>query len=117
VRLHKQPNSWSCLPTAFAMFFQRAPSCLINMPGHHGSEKPFHVDDIIPLALAMRVAVVRLEKVLEWTHLYPGVMLGNTRRSRMHAVAWDGRQVLDPHYKVYDLSKFYVREFYACISF
>lgn len=39
--LHRNPNDWSCLPTAFAMAIDHTPEWFIEEIGHDGSDEPY----------------------------------------------------------------------------
>lgn len=39
--LHRNPNNWSCLPTAFAMVIDKTPEWMIEQIGHDGSDEPY----------------------------------------------------------------------------
>ncbi len=44
--LRRNPNGWSCLPTAFAMALDLEPSNVIEQIGHDGSIEPYKEDGL-----------------------------------------------------------------------
>ena len=70
--LQKQPNSWSCLPTAFAMVMDLPVEELILATGHDGSaelweryHQSWHIQEIILAALKLGFATTELHDVCE----------------------------------------------------
>jgi len=73
MKLIKQPNSWSCLLTAFAMATESTPEDLIAMIGHDGSEiiwpdlpegyqhRAFHPEELFECALDLGFKVFTVE--------------------------------------------------------
>src|SRR5260221_108718 len=73
MNLQKQPNRWSCLPTAFAMVLDISVKEVITEIGHDGSEivypnleepkcrRAFHIQELIDFAISIGVSVVPIE--------------------------------------------------------
>ena len=73
MRLQRQPNRWSCLPTAFAMALDIPVQTFLGYLGHDGSEvvfptesepacrRGFHVQKCIDVALRLGYAVTPIE--------------------------------------------------------
>jgi hypothetical protein len=73
MRLQRQPNRWSCLPTSFAMVLDVPVEELLRSIGHDGSEiafptepepacrRGFHIQECIDVALRLGCAVTPIE--------------------------------------------------------
>lgn len=73
MKLQKQPNNWSCLPTAFAMVAHIPVSQFIEAIGHDGSDiiapeysdpycrRSFHIQEINDVCLAHNLSVTPIE--------------------------------------------------------
>ena len=68
--LHRNPNNWSCLPTAFAMVIGQTPEWVIEQIGHDGSDEPytdpdfkagFHEQECIEVLSALGYACTPIE--------------------------------------------------------
>lgn len=122
----KSPNTWSCIPAAFAMVSDFELDEIINEIGHDGSEVVFSNGEHKGFCLAeVFIAMHTLGFFcLEHPNLYeyvegeevhrvelnlgipdtPCVMLGQVKSTgKLHAWAWDGTKCLDPTGFVYDL--------------
>ena len=76
MKLQKQPNNWSCLPTAFASLLEIDVKHIIRATGHDGStlmwrsfDPPYcyrgwHIQELVKLALEFGYAVTTIERVL-----------------------------------------------------
>lgn len=124
--IQKQPNNWSCLPTAFAMVCDMPVADLIKRIGHDGSERifdgprpevGFHIQEIIHV-LQDEFSITEIvdayydvahgkrhwpigektlnERVYEAMQKYSGVVLVNYHEPCGHALAWDGKLLCDP---------------------
>lgn len=72
--LQKQPNQWSCLPTAFAIVLNEPVDKIISDIGHDGSEiifpdltepyrrKAFHIQELIDICILRDICVVQVEQ-------------------------------------------------------
>ena len=89
--LQKQPNHWSCLPTAFAIAVEMPVSKIIEMLGHDGGEpvfsgsrpeRSFHIGELAILALK----------------------LGFSFTPVLSTLATVNRQTNQKHYSYYDLN-------------
>lgn len=73
LRLQKQPNEWSCLPTAFAMVLDIPVTEIFETLGHNGSEiifpdepepycrRSFHIQELIDICMLRNIGVVAVE--------------------------------------------------------
>jgi hypothetical protein len=73
MRLQRNPNRWSCLPTAFAIALDVPVAEVIKRIGHDGSEvafrgqrepncrRGFHIQECIEVALSLGIAVTPVE--------------------------------------------------------
>ena len=73
MKLQKQPNNWSCLPTAFAMALDMDVKNLINLLGHDGSEiiwpdkkepfnrRSFHIQEFIDFCYSCDYAIIQID--------------------------------------------------------
>src|SRR5262245_26456549 len=80
MKLQKQPNRWSCLPTAFATIADIPVDELITEIGHDGSEiidstrkdpfcrRSFHVQEIIDVLLERAIGVITM-------HIFPTILM------------------------------------------
>ena len=83
LRLQRQPNRWSCLPTAFAIAFDTPAEVFIEHIGHDGSEimwpqlkepmrrRGFHVQECIDVATRAGFAVTPFEMIPRHAPAYP----------------------------------------------
>lgn len=123
--LQKQPNNWSCLPTAFAMILELPVEHLITLIGHDGSEikypqlkepfcrRSFSPHEFFHILLELGYACTPILKEYElgadeevqcrtsefmdnMLRTYSGVICGVTSRGNRHSVAWDRRMIFDP---------------------
>ncbi len=79
----KQPNKWSCLPTAFAIVLGEPVDNIIKQIGHDGSEiirpelgepqcrKGFHIQECIKVALKYGIGVIHIDR-------YPSTIVNDT---------------------------------------
>lgn len=126
MKLQKQPNNWSCVPTAFAMVLDIPVEEIILKIGHDGSRityptypepncrlgfSPHELFTVClelgyactpimkeyPLGIDDGVPVVRAPFIMdELMRTYSGVLCGLTPRENRHAVAWDRSMIFDP---------------------
>jgi hypothetical protein len=73
--VQKQPNSWSCLPTAFGIVLGIPVDRVIKSIGHDGSEiinhdledpyrrKGFHIQEIIDISYRLRKAMIPIQAI------------------------------------------------------
>jgi hypothetical protein len=142
MKLQRQPNSWSCFPTALAIACDVSIKKVLKIIGHDGSqiirpklEDPFnrvafHSSEIICAAWELGFALTEfpVSRILGYNgdffelpkldvHQYlkdqPGIILGSGFWKTPHAVAWDGKLIYDPNYSTYELNQFQIRDFYA----
>jgi hypothetical protein len=141
--LQKQPNEWSCLPTAFAIATGIPVADLIKAIGHDGSEivfsgsKPwrsFNPQEVIIALLCQGWAVTAIEKqieivnqsgenrILEWDlepirKQFPCVV-GGTINGNRHAAYWNGDAYEDPngtiHKNNFDVEIIWICERRSC---
>ncbi len=83
MKICKNPNSWSCLPAAFATVLQVPIEAVLAVVGHNGSEithaglptpmnrRGFHPQEMIKMCLEDHIAVTRVE-------LYPNAVPSQT---------------------------------------
>jgi hypothetical protein len=74
MKLIRQPNRWSCLPTAFAIALDVSYDSIIKAIGHDGSKKiwpglpeprcrrSFHIREMIDVCYDLRYAVIEVDK-------------------------------------------------------
>ena len=74
MKLLKQPNRWSCLPTAFAMLLDITVEEVVVALGHDGSEliypghsepycrRSFHIQEMIDVCLLRNIGIVQIER-------------------------------------------------------
>lgn len=72
----KQPNSWSCFPTAFSYILGIDIVDLIKILGHDGSEKiwpqfnpprcyrSWHIQELVKASLSLGYAVIQIDRVM-----------------------------------------------------
>lgn len=122
----KQPNHFSCFPTAFAIVLGIEVKQLFEEAGHDGSDiiwpscpepfnrRGFHIQELIYISRQHGYAVSTYEMKPEMDCGLPGTMgphpvkttiplIGNlavlggmNHRNMPHAVAWDGYKIIDP---------------------
>ncbi len=75
MRLQKQPNRWSCLPTSFAMVVGLPVEKIIDKIGHDGSEiiipeekepdrrRSFHIQELIDICYLLNYAVIPIQAI------------------------------------------------------
>jgi len=137
-KLQKQPNSWSCLPTAFAMVLGMDASNFISKLDHDGSDiihpdleepykrRSFHIQEMIDICWLLGYTVTEIQATptaeaqgelfvlpqaknrLEYYLQFPAVLIGTGYTGIPHAVAWDGSLVCDPNGSSYTLDYFQV---------
>jgi hypothetical protein len=73
MKLQRQPNKWSCLPTAFAIVLDKDVEKVLKLIGHDGSEKifpdleepycrrSFHLQELVEVCLYYKYAVTQIE--------------------------------------------------------
>jgi hypothetical protein len=73
LKLQKQPNEWSCLPTAFAMVLDIPVAKIFETLDHDGSEvifpdepepycrRSFHIQEMIDVCMLRNIGVVAVE--------------------------------------------------------
>jgi hypothetical protein len=113
VKLLRQPDDFTCVPTAFAMALDLSLEAMLLAP------KPYHPGSLIPMAVAAGWTVTPLVlpycNPANWVFDRRGVIIGQRQgQDGKHAVAWDGRLVYDPKGKHYGLQLFDIDEFYWC---
>lgn len=145
MRLLKQPNIWSCFPTALAMCVDRDVSEVLAAIGHDGSEiisstepEPynrvsFHAAEISYAAWELGFTLTEFAKHRtmrrpdDSVHQIPdfqledflkdklGIITGYSPLGAPHAVAWcsEKQLIYDPGFKIYELSEFDAKKFYA----
>ncbi len=126
LKYQRQPNRWSCLPTAFAMCLNMDVEDIINQIGHDGSEvimpwKPeplkrrgFHPQELYKICYSCNMAVIpfEIEPVLFDGETCNAIgsdanFINQLLKSNIgvicgvhnitpHAVAWDSKMILDP---------------------
>lgn len=146
MKLQHQPNSWSCLPSAFAIVLDRKVQDVVEAVGHDGSNivfqdlpdpqrrRSFHIQEVLiaclklghvflPIYQQLTITPNGLQKFSwicqeydEFVSTHIGVFTGLTSGGRRHAVAWDGQEVYDPVGVRYNLSGFYPNTFYPLLS-
>jgi len=121
VRVQRQPNVWSCLPTALAMLVDKPVAEIIHEYGHDGSQpvpgNPFDrlcftdletvkvalklVVHLVPISAYSRVSVDGKEQYTNdqtfgrMLDIYSGILLGNWHCSGVgHALYWENRHSL-----------------------
>jgi len=74
MQYQKQPNGWSCLPTAFAILLDIPVKEIFEFCGHDGSEKvfsncsdphcrrSFHIQEMVEFCLSRQKAVVQISR-------------------------------------------------------
>lgn len=74
--LRKQPNSWSCFPTAFSYILGVDVADLITILGHDGSEnlwpqfnpprcyRGWHIQELVKASLSLGYAVIEISRVM-----------------------------------------------------
>lgn len=137
-----QPNGWTCLPTSFAMVLNMTLGEVYLIVGHDGSDiiwpdilepdcrRNFHIQEMINLAYARGYAVTPFEAlpnsapytfqkphvieydVEKYMHDNRGVLTGLNHQEKRHAVAWDGRNIIDPNGYNYSLEDFSLETFW-----
>lgn len=141
MNLYKQPNGWSCFPTALAMCVGIKPDKILEMIGHDGSEKlwaglkspecrrAFHPGELnlVAYKLGFSITVFETRRVMAGpnglTYTLPRFNLKDllskesgilTSTNPAHAVAWDHieKHIHDPNYTIYGLDKFDIEDFY-----
>ena len=144
MRLLKSPNSWSCLPTAFAMACNVSLREFLELVGHDGSENvfsgprpqvAFHIQECYEAALILgylctpldfkitsspdgvqRHVLYRDLIVLSVMSKMNGVLLGMGKNCR-HATAWDTKQIYDPAGRFYDFkNQFFTPETFIIVK-
>lgn len=72
---HKQPNAWSCLPTAMSYLLNISFVDVINLFGHDGSQiiddtlpepscrRGFHMQEMIDIAMRRGYAVIAIDRI------------------------------------------------------
>ena len=142
MKIIKQPNPWSCLPTALAMVLDESSYDLIKEIGHDGSEeivfsprrkgkKGFHIQELTKLCCKRRKALIQFDRYVNIHHsegitvsfsddieyIYTlmhdnkGILLGQTKDNKDHAVAWDGEKIYDPNGTIYAKGFFAIETF------
>jgi hypothetical protein len=73
MKLQKQPNKWSCLPSAFAMAIDISVETIIEVVGHDGSEiiypdldepygrRSFHIQEMINVCMLNNTGVIPIQ--------------------------------------------------------
>lgn len=117
-----QPNKWSCLPTAFAMFLDIPVDKFIERVGHDGSaimcpllEDPerrmgFTIQEMIAAALPQRISQLDSVSVIYYAdgtvvhrsndlsvYLNNKAVIVGQFNGQAHAAAWDGVRVWNPN--------------------
>ena len=122
----KQPNGWSCLPTAFASIVEEPVEDVFDYIGHNGSQilwpdleepmcrRSFHIQEMYAYCLSKNYAVTTFTPKFGTSVLnadpfiecnkwmddllshYFGVMTGTSSQGNLHALAWDGTRFMDP---------------------
>lgn len=136
----KQPNGWSCLPTAFAIVANIDVDLLYKMIGHDGSSiiwpdqrepycrRAFHVQEVIyafwEIGLSVTCFSARPTIENDYEIVYPfdkvlyaneGVLTGRVNNQE-HAVAWDRSLVIDPNGTFYPVDRFEIRDLWIIKS-
>lgn len=131
--MDKQPNSWSCLPTAFAYVLGIPVTNVLELVGHDGSQiinprlpeprnrRSFHIQEMVDVChhyqhLACLIQAMpcfdeqdimeapkAVKRLQHYLNLYNGVIIGSTRKDHRHAVAWINGTVHDPNGTKYGL--------------
>ena len=141
MKIIQQPNTWSCMPAAFATVTGVPFETLIESIGHDGSAILFpDLDDPLCRRGFLGQELVRAslrfgflfgtfeaniigyldddhcyeideENLLDIMIDYIGV-IGPTVNNRLHSVAWDGSQCYDPTGFIYPLDRYQVQVYY-----
>ena len=99
--LQKQPNHWSCLPTAFAIATEMPVSKIIEMIGHDGGERvfsgkrperSFHIGEISILALRLGFSL---------TPVFNLLTRGNRETGQKHHQYLDLNKLLQEDFREY----------------
>lgn len=127
----RQPNAWSCTPTAFAMALDISVQEMFERVGHDGSElrhgfrRSFHIQECIAVCFDMGYTVTPLEFqpactpdggvtswqydqtdfVVEMLKRNRGVLTGlGAHSQKLHTAAWEPFMVHDPNGTSYELN-------------
>ncbi len=125
----KQPNSYTCLPTSFAMCIGMDVKQFMIHVGHDGSEsvwplldhpydvRCFHFQEMVATCYHLGWSVICMDRNIgtkppysdaadyvmnQYHHICHmmaheiGVVIGMLRDGRRHAMAWDGKQFVNP---------------------
>jgi hypothetical protein len=142
MRLIKQPNGWSCFPTALAMIMDLEPSELFKVIGHDGSEiilagvsdphcrRGFHPQELNFAAWKYGYSITHFGKWMcceyvnglqtrRQTPFDIRILLDYdfgilTSLSPLHAVAWNPieKKIYDPNGTIYNLENFNYEDFF-----
>ncbi len=120
--VQKQPNEWSCLPTAFAMAFRIPVAEVFERIGHDGSrldgegkETGFHNQELVDLAFDLGYHVITVEagptlgdnefkyltndkyydRMTKYLETYSGIIEGYCGNQR-HAIYWENGSAVNP---------------------
>lgn len=133
MQLQISPNSWSCLPTSFAMACNVSLKEMLDLIGHDGSEiiwpemkepfkrRAFHIQECILATLSLGLSCTQIDfrpqstpngvLVYEMDHSDFANhfmskhcgVLTGKGRKTFHAVGWDTKKVYDPAGREYSL--------------
>jgi hypothetical protein len=145
MKIQKQPNKWSCLPTAFSMVSGIPLKKIMKTIGHDGSDiiselkdehpsvmyshRAFHLQELILAMWKLGFYVTPLETcsvfltndiivnqdITPYIKRRKGVIIGSIREKR-HAVAWNGKMIYDPNGTIYAREKFDNIEIFCLIG-
>jgi hypothetical protein len=133
VKLQVTPNSWSCMPTALAILLDEPVDKIIKLIGQDGSERGFHIQELILVALKYNKALIHLDMyarvsyrgeefneyddsniIYEMMKYNEGILLGTTKNGQPHSVAWDKEKIFDPTGHIYVKGFFNIETFLLC---
>lgn len=140
LKMQRQPNRWSCVPTAFAMCIKIDVDQVIAQIGHDGSailypdrpepfmRRAFYPEELYPICYKNGYIVTEFYYDVYYNdglHIgnyenfinsilpkHIGVLGGKTKEGKHHCVAWDGKYILDPMDLVYTIDRFTPLVFY-----
>lgn len=96
----KNPNAWSCLPTAFAIALDVPVETIISLIGHDGSEithaglpeplnrRGFHPQELIKILVEDKMAVTRIELAPTAISTTIGIRCDSTKSFDVGGWAW-----------------------------
>src|SRR2546423_390829 len=124
MKLIKQPNKWTCLPTSFAMVLDIPLDIIMTKIGHNGPD--FHIQELIDVAMKFNFMVTPIEsnpriglseddckhvydfdmashRLAKYLNEHKGVLTGVFSKKR-HAVAYKDKTIYDPNGAEYPIA-------------